>query len=178
MLSENEILNRLELLKNKMKEEESKPPVMKEKGWQNKANPLLLEYPDYRTTKLWKTIKKRILARDKNTCQRCKGSSELVHHLSYEDDVMLGNNDEKLISLCCGCHELIHFTSEGIARNAAEQELVMQNMSFNEKIPKIDLRTSPHKVKLWKRLTCIQKSEFVKMYNEKKFAHMKAKKAT
>ncbi|WP_368681202.1 HNH endonuclease, partial [Acinetobacter baumannii] len=64
--------------------------LRQKRGWYNKVDPLTLHYEDYRKTKLWKTIKARVLVRDSYQCQRCKGKATVVHHISYDQEVMLG----------------------------------------------------------------------------------------
>ncbi len=83
----------------------------KKRGWRDKVDPLTLDYSNYKKTKLWKQIKTRILERDQSKCQRCKGRAEVVHHISYLPMVMLGLEDSQLISLCSGCHNIVHFDS-------------------------------------------------------------------
>ncbi len=67
-------------------------------------------YEAYLATALWKTIRARVLARDHTTCQACRKKATLVHHKSYDRDVLDGNRDESLVSLCKRCHKDIEFT--------------------------------------------------------------------
>lgn len=60
--------------------------------------------------KEWYETSKRIKARDHNTCQMC-GSNDRplsVHHLYYERGGGLSVPDSSLITLCEGCHRLVH----------------------------------------------------------------------
>lgn len=138
------------------------------RGWYNKVDPLTLGYEDYRKTKLWKTIKARVLVRDRHQCQRCKGKATVVHHISYDQEVMSGCNDEKLISLCDGCHEVVHFTSAGERRCADDQLAALSDLDLNELVPKVDLRMDPFKRPVWKRLTSTQRSAYLAEHNAKK----------
>jgi len=63
----------------------------------------------YLRSDLWKTIRARVLKRDGGKCFRCKKRANIVHHLSYEDDVLDGNADDLLVSLCFACHSFIEF---------------------------------------------------------------------
>lgn len=60
----------------------------------------------YYSTQEWERTRLRILDRDSNICQACKGKAECAHHLMYE---RLGKeNDLDLISLCHRCHTEVH----------------------------------------------------------------------
>lgn len=69
-----------------------------------------LNYRHYLLSPLWRDrIRPSVLVRDKYTCQCCKvAKAEEVHHLSYDLDVMRGQNSRELISLCSGCHDHHH----------------------------------------------------------------------
>lgn len=148
--------------------------IKSDRGWRNKVDPLFLVYEDYRKTKLWKAIKTRVLARDSHQCRRCKGKATLVHHISYEQDVMLGCDDGKLISLCDGCHEIVHFTRTGTPRHEQDKLAALSDLDFNESIPRVDLRMNPFKRDVWKRLTAVQKSAYLAEYNARKREKIKA----
>ena len=63
----------------------------------------------YLKSEIWKATRKKILHRDKYTCQSCgtRDTQLHVHHLS--DYNKLGNErHEKLITLCPDCHEIQH----------------------------------------------------------------------
>lgn len=55
----------------------------------------------------WKKIRKEVLLRDGNLCQKCLNTDATeVHHLAYEN---LGSEKlEDLMSVCSPCHEKIH----------------------------------------------------------------------
>lgn len=71
---------------------------------------------DYLVSPLWRSIRGRILARDRNTCQACGRMADTVHHKSYDREVLTGNRDVDLISLCNSCHESIEFSWNGTAK--------------------------------------------------------------
>jgi 5-methylcytosine-specific restriction endonuclease McrA len=145
----------------------------KKRGWRDKADPLSLEYEDYRKTKLWKQIKSRIFLRDKNSCQRCGGTADYVHHISYDSIVMLGQDDSKLVALCSGCHEIVHFDSSGVKRNQDEQLAALTDISLNEVMPKVDLRRSSPPS--WSRLTSVQKMKWNEEFNQRKLEQLAKK---
>lgn len=67
-------------------------------------------YPQYLNSELWATIRARILARDKKLCIVCgKRPARAVHHVTYAQRVMEGNDDAQLLSICGGCHKTIEF---------------------------------------------------------------------
>lgn len=65
------------------------------------------KYLNHLQSPFWKTIRKRALERDNNTCQKCfVATAQEVHHLTY---INLGNeNLEELISYCKPCHKKMH----------------------------------------------------------------------
>jgi 5-methylcytosine-specific restriction endonuclease McrA len=165
VITEEAIRKRLDEVFAHRKDQEG---IKKQRGWRNKCDPLSLEYEDYRKTKLWKTIKCRVMIRDNHHCQRCGGAAELIHHICYDDLVMLGQDDSKLIALCSGCHELVHYKNTGEKRNSAEQITALTDMELNEKMPKVDLRLSRRQPKMWSRLTSVQKREWNDEFNRRK----------
>jgi 5-methylcytosine-specific restriction endonuclease McrA len=104
----------------------------------------LMDYHgQYLVSPLWKRIKKRVLARDKDTCLSCCGRGSLVHHRSYERDVLEGKNDAMLATLCEGCHNIIHFNDDGSPRPQEDWDAVFLAGQPQTDIPpvgKIDLR--------------------------------------
>lgn len=114
------------------------------------------DYPRYLRRKLWKeTIKPRVLERDRHTCFRCKGLADVVHHRSYAPEVMAGDADERLVSLCEGCHETVHTDVDGRFRPWKEQEQVLATENTDRDTPpvRIDLRRIAIQLPPeWKRL--------------------------
>jgi len=74
-----------------------------------------ITYLEYLSSNIWRNARDRVLKRDKNTCRayKCTNKATEVHHMSYEDDVMSGKNDKKLISLCEDCHTRGHLNGRG-----------------------------------------------------------------
>lgn len=67
------------------------------------------DYELYLASDLWKTIRERVWVRDGLACRVCNSRAEVVHHTSYDRDVLDGNRDEALVSLCHDCHSAIEF---------------------------------------------------------------------
>ncbi|MBT2325039.1 hypothetical protein J7E62_22150 [Variovorax paradoxus] len=117
------------------------------------------DYSDYLAGSLWRKIKRRVLERDDKTCQSCGGPGSVAHHRSYAQEVMDGNADHLLATVCEGCHALIHFTDQGAKRPSDEWEAVFletKSQAFPE--PHVDLRRNfpPHPA-TWDRMTAKQK---------------------
>lgn len=66
-------------------------------------------YDKYLKSSFWKEIRSRILARDDHKCQCCGAKTDVVHHTSYDFEVMEGHRDKDLISVCNDCHYRMHF---------------------------------------------------------------------
>lgn len=104
---------------------------------------VLMDYEtEYLKTKLWtKTIKPRVLKRDGGICRSCGSSGKVVHHRSYDRDVLEGTNDAMLVTVCEWCHEIIHFEEDGTKRSLADTDAVLFAPKSEEiPEPKIDMR--------------------------------------
>jgi hypothetical protein len=173
--SEAEMLRRLgemadrEMISQSLSQSNAEEDLKKKRGWRNKVDPISLEYEDYRKTKLWKQIKARIFLRDNNSCKRCGGKADVVHHISYDSSVMLGQDDSKLVALCSGCHQIVHFNSSGTKRNSEEQVIALTDLSLNEAMPKVDLRRTMSNPAIWPRLTSVQKKVYSDEFEQRKW---------
>lgn len=145
----------------------SRPDVPEEqkkmRGWRDKVNPLLLVNADYRKTKLWKEIRQRILERDQHLCRRCGGSApDTVHHITYADAVILGQDDEKLVAICGGCHNIVHYAPDRSHRVYEDSRSALTDLSLNEEMPKVDRRIKrPDLMPGWGRFTAAQKEQWL-----------------
>ena len=72
-------------------------------------------YQEYLDSNLWKSIRRRVLARDSKRCQSCGEKAEAVHHKKYTVAVLRGDKGAlpSLVSLCHTCHHLIEFGEHG-----------------------------------------------------------------
>ena len=128
---------------------------------------------EYLESQEWKKIKRRSLKRDGNVCARCGGRGTIVHHRSYEREVLEGKADHLLVTVCAPCHEVIHFDDSGKKRPFEEWETILQQRpdpnDFPE--PKIDLRRShwdrskDHPPQ-WPRMTEVQQKNWSYCYAE------------
>ncbi len=131
--------------------------------------PIHDNYSTYLRRKLWRTIRNRIWERDGKICCRCGGAADAVHHRSYEDDVMLGNDDSQLASICEGCHTVIHFDDNGNRRTAEETDkmLLERTVAADFPIPKVDLRRKRHiEPGGWHRMSAVQRNAWRCEYNK------------
>lgn len=86
--------------------------ILREMGFQS--------YKDYLESQLWKSIRERVLARDKRACCACGGDAWQVHHTVYTRAAMEGRDITSLESICGGCHEWAEFTKKGTKRSLAQ----------------------------------------------------------
>lgn len=135
-------------------------------------NPLALPYDEFLRSPQWRKDRKRIRKRDGGFCCRCGGRATLVHHRSYADEVLLGHDDDKLVSLCEGCHTVIHFDESGKKRSDEETDriLMQRDETADFPPPKIDWRRTLHPLlpPEWPRMTAIQRMGWHKEYERLK----------
>lgn len=68
-------------------------------------------YDEYLCSDEWLAIRWRVLEREYHQCQVCGVDAVEVHHMSYADEVMRGEQLGSLVALCKYHHKLIEFTS-------------------------------------------------------------------
>ena len=152
----------LDDLSRELRQERDNPAINKKQA-RATYDPLALSYDEYLETALWRRIKRRVLERDSKRCIRCGGKANRVHHRSYDDAVMLGNDDTKLASICEGCHTVIHFDGGGRKRSAEETERILLEEvgSATFCAPIVDLRKRDiERPAEWKRMTAVERSGF------------------
>jgi len=84
------------------------------------------EYQEYMRSDEWAELRLNILNRDNHSCLCCGKIAWQVHHRSYADNVMAGNDWSKLASMCGRCHRRIHFEESGerVKKSDVEKRLV------------------------------------------------------
>lgn len=135
-------------------------------------------YEDYLRSKEWQRIRRRVLKHDQRLCRRCGGHATHVHHRSYEPDVMAGNNDEQLASICEGCHTVIHFDESGAKRAPEEWDRILLEKCHDTDIPvpKVDMRRSrPKPPQEWPRMTAVQRAAWDLEYSRIRLARLRDK---
>ena len=121
----------------KKEKDSSKPSRLFDELWRKIREdpdhyPAMVDYKEeYLKSYLWKKIRRRILKRDSNKCRFCGGEATLVHHMSYEHEVLEGKADHMLVSLCPGCHKYLHFDDDGSMRTNED----VNNLLFNSAAP-------------------------------------------
>jgi hypothetical protein len=88
-------------------------------------DPSIQDYDEYLKSPLWRKIRRRVLKRDNHKCKRCSGKATVVHHRDYTPEVLRGDADHLLVSLCDGCHHVIEFDELERKRSFAEKELTL-----------------------------------------------------
>lgn len=66
-------------------------------------------YQAYLDSDSWKAIRTRIMARDHGQCVCCPKPAVSVHHITYGEAVLRGEDDSQLVSICRGCHKFTEF---------------------------------------------------------------------
>ena len=141
---------------------------------------MALDYQtEYLVSYLWRKIKRRIFIRDNKRCRYCGGVAEVVHHRSYDREVLEGNADQMLVSLCNACHNFLHFDDDGLRRSmkVAEQIFLHEPPQSDFPEPIRGLRFGALPVK-WDRMNQIQRDGWVardKQLNESRRAALKEK---
>lgn len=74
-------------------------------------------YADYLGSPLWRSIRSRVLDRDKLRCTCCSKRANQVHHLDYSRVTLLGESLNGLVSICRRCHKRIEYTKKGAKRS-------------------------------------------------------------
>lgn len=71
----------------------------------------MIWYRAYLQSDAWSVIRTKVLERDGYGCHCCGKEATEVHHRSYSDAVMRGDDLLQLISLCTSCHHHIHWNN-------------------------------------------------------------------
>ncbi len=95
----------------------------------------------YLRSPLWRRIKRRVLKRDNHECRRheCGRKAAEVHHRSYAPEVMRGEDDSKLISLCSSCHSFLSVNEKNEKRSLEEQERLLLAKPDRSAMPPIEI---------------------------------------
>jgi hypothetical protein len=64
---------------------------------------------DYLQSKLWAGLRELVLENDGGRCLVCRQPASVVHHTTYDNDVMRGLDLRFLWSLCGFCHKAVEF---------------------------------------------------------------------
>lgn len=76
-------------------------------------------YSEYLQSDLWKMIRREKLKKYQK-CLLCTENSQVVHHLNYNVETLVGKNHSALVCLCHTCHEIIEIDVHGQKRSLEE----------------------------------------------------------
>jgi hypothetical protein len=109
-------------------------------------------YDEYLKSPLWQEIRNKVLERDKQICCVCSKVGNQVHHLSYNIEVLNGQDMDKLKCICGRCHKQIEFKGkikkkrrtkqnynlpkEKLSVNAANNKMLELKKQYNKNLPK------------------------------------------
>lgn len=69
-------------------------------------------YRSYLESGLWKSIRRRVLVRDRFLCRLCEAPAVLVHHVNYSWWALLGRDVACMYSMCVSCHAAVEFEGD------------------------------------------------------------------
>lgn len=132
------------------------------------------DYAHYRSSAVWRTIRRRVWDRDNRTCVKCDGKARLVHHKTYSLAILRGESDDQLVSLCEGCHAVIHTNEDGSKRPYGGWNDVLSQRDENVEIPRVrvDLRrklSAQIRPKGWDRMSAFRRTQWEKECQKKIF---------
>ncbi len=119
--------------------------------------------PKYLKSKGWKDIKRKVFERDSSLCHRCGGKATAVHHRRYEEEVMQGLDLSALVSICDGCHNVVHYDDFGRKRTQSEWGEVLDHKDDRADYPPpmVDARKAILSQQLpdsWSRMNAVQRN--------------------
>ena len=127
------------------------------------------DYTLYLRTALWRRIRGRVMARDNDTCLRCDGQANEVHHKSYDDAVLRGDDDSQLVPLCSGCHHVVEFYPSGVKNSREVQNAILADKDVRREYaePKIDRRRRNQKLPVgWEVMNFWQRCGWTRRHDE------------
>lgn len=74
-------------------------------------------YDEYLKSDLWEHIRSIVMEMYSSKCRLCIAKATLVHHLTYAERVLKGEDPTGLIPLCSKCHYKVEFDSNSIKRD-------------------------------------------------------------
>lgn len=92
------------------------------------------DYRNYLDSELWKSIRARVMKRDRFKCCVCRNKFHCVHHHDYDPATLLGKSIDRLFSLCEEHHKAVEFSENGRKRKFAEVREELRRL-FGGSIP-------------------------------------------
>ena len=126
-------------------EEERPEPIDGESEWDFRHRCLAWlgfgNYESYLESKLWKSIRYRVMRNSGGICTYCKKPVQVVHHRRYTARGLQGTSDKWLVALCHECHEKQHRGWKRIEDSELEIQVRRQPQRFTtRKRGKIKIR--------------------------------------
>lgn len=78
------------------------------------------DYRSYLDSELWRSIRTRVMKRDRFKCCVCRSKFYCVHHHDYDPATLLGKSIDRLFSLCEEHHRSVEFRPNGGKRSFVE----------------------------------------------------------
>jgi hypothetical protein len=116
----------------------------------------LIGFPNYElywSSPFWKKIRRKVLKRDQRVCLVCEGKANQVHHRSYTLAVLNGDDDSQLVTVCAGCHAVIHRDDSGRERPIEKWDAILYSKNFNTDFLPSDAELNHGLPVNWKRMS-------------------------
>jgi hypothetical protein len=84
-----------------------------------------INYADYRESDLWKDIRRRVYKFRGRNCVLCGDKSKAIHHHSYAEPVLRGEDIHPMYPMCDKCHKKIEYDGKRKRDMADVQEYFM-----------------------------------------------------
>ncbi len=88
-------------------------------------------YQHYLQSKLWARLRSSAFMLARGKCKLCGSRPDVIHHVSYSRDTLLGNEMDNLAAVCRACHKKVEFADDGSKRSLADAQAV-----FNSLLPR------------------------------------------
>ncbi len=85
-------------------------------------------YSEYLNSALWARIRAEAYAEHGPYCWLCRDKAVHLHHKSYSEAVMRGNNIDALVPLCEKCHKKVEFKKTGAKRTLVEVQKTLTKL--------------------------------------------------
>jgi hypothetical protein len=94
-----------------------------------------INYADYRESDLWKGIRRRVYKFRGRNCVLCGDKSKAIHHHSYAESVLRGEDIQPMYPMCDQCHKKIEYDGKRKRDMADVQEYFMLLLKNPGKMP-------------------------------------------
>lgn len=82
-------------------------------------------YKHYLNSSLWRSIRNKVMQRDKYTCRKCGSRASQVHHMDYKKSTLDGSDVSGLVAVCNKCHHGAEFADgRKVSQSKANRRLI------------------------------------------------------